>query len=588
MSNPAQCTGSTTLTWTTTAVIVAASLLALLTLSGVHAQDSGETLISNVGQSEDGTAAGLDSDVPLRAQLFHTGKNAAGYLLTSVGVRFREVDDPSPESRIDVTINRAADRVVTDPFATPGHEVCTLTHPSVYSANAVNHLDAPTGGCVLDGDGRYFVVVHRTDVGGDDMALAVTDSSAWDEDGASGWSISPHRQHSDGETWERTRGEAHMIDIRGGPCPALWCATLMVGSDPDDGSLGWAESGGPDGDLSDDDFSIGDHNYELDEIRLTTDGTLSVTFERHGAGQIESQHARDGVELYLDDLKLNLGTGDLQDDNRTVRWSTGPEWTDGQRVLLKVVEISTPPRPPESLAAVAGDGEVKLVWKTPRGGSGGSTINRHEYRQTSTNGSYGDWQIIDQSGAAQANGNSYTVSGLTNGTVYGFQVRAGNTDGLGGESNESSATPHDCDFFWCSNMTIGQLSQDSGTANGYHADDSVGALSNRLFAWDDKAFEVKWLYVEDSDSISLGVSSGDADTDSALAEALNNWRSLDFNQLELGDSTHHVGDGTVEHSNLLEGGRYAGFVKVEWSVMVSPLADVGSVSVRLADEVGGL
>lgn len=139
-----------------------------------------------MGRADDGTAAGLDSDVPLRAQRFQTGENAAGYLLTSVGVGVGQVDDPPSWSGLEVTINRAADRVVTDPFATPGDEVCTLTHPGSYSANAVNRFDAPPGGCVLDGDGGYFVVAQRTDAVGDDMALATTEDSAWDDGAAPG------------------------------------------------------------------------------------------------------------------------------------------------------------------------------------------------------------------------------------------------------------------------------------------------------------------------------------------------------------------------------------------------------------------
>lgn len=118
--NPLRRTGAAALILGISAMIVAGALLAIAPPGGVHAQHPGETLIGNVGRADDGTAAGLDSDVPLRAQGFHTGENASGYLLTSVGVRFREVDDPSSWTGIEVTINRAADRVVTDPFATPG------------------------------------------------------------------------------------------------------------------------------------------------------------------------------------------------------------------------------------------------------------------------------------------------------------------------------------------------------------------------------------------------------------------------------------------------------------------------------------
>lgn len=424
-------------------MIAAAALLALLTLSGVHAQGSGETLISNVGQDDDGADAGLDGDVPKRAQWFSPGSKTEFYLLTSVGIRFRGVDDTTPETRLAVVITRAADRIVTDPFVTPGDEVCTLTHPSVYSDNAVNYFDAPPGGCVLDGDGRYFVVVHRTDTGGEDIGLAVTDSDTWDEGGAPGWSISPHRQHSDGETWERTRGEAHMIDLRGGPCPALWCATLTVGSDSNDGSLGWAESGGPYGNLSDDNFVHGGDEYELDEIRLSVDGSLTLTFEKHGVGRIKLQAVRDSLELQVDGQVFNLGDGELQTDKRTIRWqSSAPEWSEGQGVSLRIVEVATKPQAPRNLTAVAAgrDGEVKLSWETPPPVPGAGTIIKHQYRQRTT-GTYDAWQTIHQSGANQSHESSYTVSGLTNDTAYTFQVRSANSTGYSRESKEASATP---------------------------------------------------------------------------------------------------------------------------------------------------
>ena len=105
-------------------------------------------------------------------------------------------------------------------------------------------------------------------------------------------------------------------------------------------------------------------------------------------------------------------------------------------------------------------------------------------------------------------------------------MRSGNANGLSAVSNEASAVPNECDFFWCSNMTVGQLVLDSGDGRGYRADAPAGALSNRLFAWGDGAIWVRWLYHEGSGSVSLGVSGGDAVVDGALAGALGRWRSL--------------------------------------------------------------
>ena len=374
--------------------------------------------------------------------MFWTGtdRKAAGYTLESVGIGFGQVEDSSPQTKLRVTIHRAAARILGQRFVVPEYAVCVLNHPDEYSADAVNYFDAPAGGCTLENDARYFVVIERPDTSGDAIGLRVTESSDWDA--ARGWQMSPHR-HQYGEAWERTRGQAHMIDIKGSACEALWCAALSVGASDDDGSLGWNELGSLNGDLSDDDFVHGKDEYELDEIRLSVDRALTLTFEKHGAGRIESQSVRDSLELQVDGQGFNLGDGELQADERTIRWqSSAPEWFEGQGVSLRMVEVATKPQAPRNLTAAAAgrDGAVKLSWETPPPVPGAGTIIKHQYRHR-TMGPYDAWETIHQSGANQSHESSYTVSGLTNDTAYTFQVRSANSSGYSRESNEASATP---------------------------------------------------------------------------------------------------------------------------------------------------
>ena len=98
------------------------------------------------------------------------------------------------------------------------------------------------------------------------------------------------------------------------------------------------------------------------------------------------------------------------------------------------VNVVEPPSKATGLSAVAGNGEVSLSWSDP----GNSDISGWQVQQKEGTGSYGSWTAISGSGASTT---SHTVSGLSNGTVYTFRIRAVAGTVNGAASAEVTATP---------------------------------------------------------------------------------------------------------------------------------------------------
>ena len=128
---------------------------------------------------------------------------------------------------------------------------------------------------------------------------------------------------------------------------------------------------------------------------------------------------------------------------------TVPGLTNGQQYVFEVRAVNsagpgapartaaTPlgmPSVPESLTATGGDGEVVLEWTEPAD-DGGSPVTGYEYRFAAGTAVPGDtpWQSagLDL---------EWTVTGLTNGQQYAFEVRARNRVGPG-ETSGTTALP---------------------------------------------------------------------------------------------------------------------------------------------------
>ena len=109
--------------------------------------------------------------------------------------------------------------------------------------------------------------------------------------------------------------------------------------------------------------------------------------------------------------------------------------------------VANVPGAPASLNVTPGDTQVTLAWTAP-GSDGGSAVTEYEYRVSDDAGSTWspDWTGVpdgSDTGADRSDERSYTVTGLDNGVLHTFEVRAVNAVGAGGvaEATSTPATP---------------------------------------------------------------------------------------------------------------------------------------------------
>jgi putative cell wall-binding protein len=94
------------------------------------------------------------------------------------------------------------------------------------------------------------------------------------------------------------------------------------------------------------------------------------------------------------------------------------------------------PGAPTLTTAVPGTGEVHLVWTAPKT-AGSAAVTGYEVCDTTTAAALTRCPTATTAGTAT----SLTLTGLTDGTTYDFEVRAKDASGYGPFSNEKTATP---------------------------------------------------------------------------------------------------------------------------------------------------
>ena len=124
----------------------------------------------------------------------------------------------------------------------------------------------------------------------------------------------------------------------------------------------------------------------------------------------------------------------------------GEEGTKGSHKVdgSRGTSSTSAPGAPGDLRPAPGDGRVTLAWTAPAN-TGGAAILKYQYRarRTGTAAWTPDWTDVpdgSDSGSSAADETRVTVSGLTNGTEYRFEVRAVNSIG-GGTAAWKNDTP---------------------------------------------------------------------------------------------------------------------------------------------------
>ena len=167
-----------------------------------------------------------------------------------------------------------------------------------------------------------------------------------------------------------------------------------------------------------------------------SDGQVTLSWEKPTSGEAPTGYqfrsAADG--RWSDWAATSSMTGHV-----VIGLTNGTEYTFEVRAVAGALEgaaasvTATPmgvPGPPQELAAVEVDGQVTLTWAAPA--TGGDAAS-YEYRVTAA-GVSGEWMPVVPPAM------NVTVSNLTNGTEYTFEVRGVNSVG-NGEAASITATP---------------------------------------------------------------------------------------------------------------------------------------------------
>ncbi len=387
-----------------------------------------DVLVSNLGQTSRANPVEFGPVTHFATQ-FTTGSNPGGYTVSKV--------------RLPISIETAADTPVvsiySDSSGDPGASTKTLTNPASITVSTTSPTEVEFGAddFKLDPATDYWLVVEKPS-GSDDIYIDATSENSEDAGGAPGWSIIDQSKFStdSGASFSNVVvGLTVQLAVKGALVPISDDATLS-------------------------DLVLFDSRST--EVTLVpafdsevTEYTTTVANE-HTRGALDAQLNDVKAEVeFLDENDATIPTAGMAGDVRYINPNfdvgdnifkikvTAEDTTTIKTYQVTITRAAAAPDAPASLTASPGNAEATLTWTAPAS-DGGAAITKYQYRVSDDGGTTWspDWTDVPDadSDSDQADERSVTVTGLANGTVHTFQVRAVNSEG-GGIEAEDTATP---------------------------------------------------------------------------------------------------------------------------------------------------
>ena len=512
------------------------ALLLVLTAVAFAVPARADVLISNLGQTTRANDLGFANTW---AHGFRTGGAPGGYNLTSIELKIANAFTAG------VTVSLWSENSSNQ----PNSAIFTFTNPSdITTATGTKSFTAPVN-TVLLANTRYFIHIQRITASGIPGGIEATESTSDDSGGATNWSI-------DDVNYYKRGGTGNWLTDAGTCCLVKFSVTgSQVPPPPLVSNIGQTVSGnsatlGTSQDLSQG-FTTATTAGTLDSIDVklaaANDGSAHPTVTLHSgsptstaiatltapSGTVAATAANymytapsnttliAATTYYVvlegsdNDLAPQITTSDNEDSGGETGWSVANGYgfrtassvgafttsSSGAALLIRVngtAKAVTVPGAPTSFMATAGDGEVTLSWAAPAS-DGGGAITNYRYRYStgttvSASATVADVPDGSDVGSSAADETGLTITGLTNGTEYAFEVLAVNSAGEGAVAGSITATPavETCaapNFGTRRNIWTGTVTVEASTftfqgdtsTTSYGFQGTVGSLDDKTF-----------------------------------------------------------------------------------------------------------
>ena len=173
-----------------------------------------DLLVRNTGQAAASDNNDLNASYPRAAQAFTTGAHAAGYTLSSFGLKFHNIADTATAgSELTVTLREDSSG---DPA---GSALCTLDDPATFSGSGLHTFTAPAANTCprLAANTTYFIHVERANTDTDLISLDLTESNDEHSGGAAGWLLANNNQYYETSMtdWVDNATRSLVVEVKG-------------------------------------------------------------------------------------------------------------------------------------------------------------------------------------------------------------------------------------------------------------------------------------------------------------------------------------------------------------------------------------